>query len=129
MEDVGEQPSTNRCHVGDAPVIVVDSIVGKRVLVDVVEYDRNLHVRLSVNCTGVIVRVDRPTHERAPGRSRTVHIRRDDTGEIVLLRASAESFEITTGDSYKLKDGNSATSIDLLACWTWYDELRGHAKV
>ena len=119
MEDVGEQPSTNRCHVGDAPVIVVDSIVGKRVLVDVVEYDRNLHVRLSVNCTGVIVRVDRPA----------VHIRRDDTGEIVLLRASAESFEITTGDSYKLKDGEIATSIDLLACWTQYDELRGHAHV
>ena len=96
-----------------------DSVIGKRVLVDVTEYDRDLRIRLSADCLGVVVAVTQTT----------VQIQRDGTDELVELRANPDSFETAEPGTYRLRSGEPVAAPDLLARWSYYDELPGYGHV
>jgi hypothetical protein len=98
---------------------MTDSLVGKRVLVDVTEYDRDLRVRLRADCVGIIVAMT-PT---------TIRIQRDGTDEVVELRAAPDSLTPATPGSYQLGSGESIRAPDLIARWDHYDQVSGYAEV
>jgi poly(3-hydroxybutyrate) depolymerase len=96
-----------------------DSIVGKRVLVDVTEYDRDLRVRLRADCVGIIVAVT----------ATMIRIQPDGTNEILELRAAPDALTPATPGSYQLRSGESIPAPDLIARWDHFDQVSGYAEV
>ena len=98
---------------------MTDSLVGKRVLVDVTEYDRDLRVRLRVNCVGIIVAITRTT----------IRIQPDGTDEIVELKAAPDSLTPANPGSYQLRSGESLPAPDLIGRWDHYDQVSGYGEI
>jgi len=95
-------------------------LVGKRILVDIREFDRTLKLRRNRNFSGVII---------ASGES-GIEIRRDGTGEIESLLADEDDLEVAEHGEYWLRTtGAAIAQPDVLAEWTRYDELPGHGGI
>ena len=96
-----------------------DSVIGKRVLVDIAEYDRDLRVRLRADYAGIVVAVT----------ATTVHIKPDGMDEVAELKATPDSLQTATPGPYQLQSGEPVAPPDLLARWSHYDRLPGYARV
>ena len=95
-------------------------IVGKRILVDIREFDRALKLRCARNFSGVIVE-----HGEFG-----LAIRRDDTGEFERLIVDAEDLEHADPGEYWLRTtGALILQPDLIAEWVQYDALPGHSTL
>jgi len=95
---------------------MTEPCLGKRILVDIWEYDRALSVRARRNYAGVIVAVV----------GGTLRIRRDDNGAVEALRASGDDLQPAPPGEYWLRStGEAVAQPDYVAAWRHYDELPG----
>src|SRR3954469_13931479 len=97
---------------------MTDSVVGKRVLVDVTEYDSDLRVRLRAECVGIIVAV-------TPS---TIRIQPDGTDEVVELSATLDSLTPGATGSSGLHSAEIGAP-DLIARWDHYDQVSGYGEI
>ena len=90
------------------------TLVGRRILVDVQEFDASLRHRRTMNYSGVIVEE----------REGLLCVRRDDTGGVVELAASSDDLEDAEPGQYWLRTtGEAVPQPDLLAEWTHIDAI------
>lgn len=96
----------------------MSSVTGRRILVDVREFDAQMRHRRTMNYAGIIV-------EASEG---VLYIRRDDTGAIEELLVDVEDLEDAAPGEYWLRStGEAVPQPDLLAEWTHCDgPLRSH---
>lgn len=95
-------------------------LVGKRILVDIREFDEHLTLRCSRNFAGVIV----------AAAEAGLEIRRDDTLAVEELFVDEDDLEHAEPGEYWLRTtGERIVQPDFLAEWTHYDRLDGYTRV
>lgn len=98
---------------------MTDAVIGKKVLVDIVEFDRDLRMRLDVNFVGIVRAVTK----------KTVRVERDSPDDIIEFKASSASLIAAPPGEHHLRSGEPVAQPDLIARWRHFDELPAEEPV